>query len=1105
MSNTTIIECIKEKSAVNGKSRWTSKVGGDGIALSRGDTIEVEGAAINSKGIGGDVIEIPDHPVSGIFHDRGYIDINYYITNDGKFTCPMPYYRHDTYGLNAWSGTDGVGIYDKRYGLLKDPNNSKFNSENSRTGEDTAYQSGYFRQGAFTSMYRGNNVATATDPLIYSTNSNDSNFDYFNFMNSGGGDPTIGGAYLDGLKYYIIYQKNEETWNEQPWEFLEYRKTIKIRNGFVYPASIADDFTNGLHDMWDGTNTDQIKPTFMSVPPAPRQDQTTWNAGTEGVGSAQMGQFETGTGSKFYQIFEQQRGATPATDVIYGSIKEQQDFNGASFITLPANPTALKTTGGGWSCRYMAAKNPFRIVAGTNLNTCPTKIGVFGIDDTYCNQVIAGVKLTPNLGGNTITLINLKTNTVSADFYKDYSIEIAGLSDQQNNLVISASTAQNPTDTHIVLTIRNTYLLGATKTKFDNAINTGGIIIRSKKENAVVNLSTIEHATIKDKSVVISNIPFTQSDEDLQTQDSILTGSHKDKLIKYFNIGKKYLGNQAADTHEKIERDTGNWVCDFDLGRSRSAEKTRASANFKLTPYWITNATTPATTLYSKNLTEYVYARYSEEIYEGAHLTQTQINNGWYIDRTIQMEASVEYDPKTYCDTNDIMIVVCKNRNSGGNIFGDHGVIGFVVKDGQNVKSGGEDIPFRNYIGFNPGHTYNGNEVSALINKNRVRNATGYIDAGNGDSSLGSVQKTRWSYYHDGAGFVSGRTAFKDALQFDWNHDAWCNFIQVGSPNVFLNWNGVDNRFQFSTLHYPTKINNEGATGGTPIADAGTPIITINANIKNMVGGTNTTLADFANGTHIEGVYTAQAGIAFRNIGGFTNDTEVSANVGLDGKGAYELTADNYKNSFWERLGFNFYDIQAHTGVGNTYGLFYQNNQNDLSEIKTQALNIYPITTDALLSTPIAASMAAGHGEDIYGLPMFNLDFAKGYNVNPSATSAVLQATNLPKKLTYPYWLLYSNIVGGLDFYSNNNKSNCLGIITRNYTAGDFAYSFDMNRQFVVQNDSVLTEITQEILNPDFTPADIDDYSVILYKVNKQIGQPVPNTYEMPTPTPKKK
>ena len=131
---------------------------------------------------------------------------------------------------------------------------------------------------------------------------------------------------------------------------------------------------------------------------------------------------------------------------------------------------------------------------------------------------------------------------------------------------------------------------------------------------------------------------------------------------------------------------------------------------------------------------------------------------------------------------------------------------------------------------------------------------------------------------------------------------------------------------------------------------------------------------------------------------------------------------------------------------------------------------------------------------------MYNLSSQSGrWNVNASTSTAAIYASNLPQKLVFPFWLIYSDIIGGITFHSSRNgaQSNIIAICNRSYTSGDFAYSFATDYVFTATKDFVITSITTQILNPDLTPANINDRTTIVYKVQKPLKmfqQPPPST-----------
>ena len=1179
MSNTTIIECIKSRSNVNGKTRWTTQIGDGGIVLNPGDIIEIEGAAINSRGIGADVIEIPEEPVNGVFQNKAYIDLGYYITNRGEDCCPLPQFYQTTWGAEAWNGTGAngaspTGKYDQKYGQLADPDaysfyydplagagNSDYIQGHATPSKGDILQSGGFnvvgagadgrRQNQpggdpWTPLHRygnfdgGSGILPATAVAINDINCNR---DFFKFK-KGGKDQNgaliagTGGAGLDGMNYHIIRQATnngrlrELSFNECPWTRLTFRKEISTKSGFKNPSSIAEEITNTLHGAFVNGDTKQLFiPEYANISPK------LMFMNTGGTTPAADGDVScllpgiAGTPGNGKDVVNGHAGAGDNGGKVadLGTIGGQYlnetstQFNGPAYITLPANPYGLKEAdegGGGWSCRYIGARDPDRIIAGTNFTTLPRKVG--HPDVAYFLHKIKGSQISVNnIAGNTITFGSDKNYSVNR--LKNHNLRCGdGNGGEFFVLNILSNTATNANGDTTLVFRNGAYLSAARRTKVQNSLAANGATLTSNKNNIIMNLSAVPAEATKGDSkysVIVSNIPFTQSDAELLEvpfQFSLLGSNTKLAQLKnYFIDGRKYLSNDTARTAEQIAGDNENWYNELDLGRGLSSKPDWQADGNHLPAPWITDQTAGeggATTQYLKQRTVHIYSKYDAAIYEKAHLDEGTATAGYFIDKGIQQYGVVSgvstvnrvaTTAEKISSENDIMIV-CVKRSAPPNLpveeldYYAHGTVGFIVKDKNNAV---EACPRYNYVGFNSSYCYPGNECVALTNSTRVRNAQGATVAINGSNGTGTpAQKARYNYYkkintwgqsgftHDGSNNVVNSVINGDlgVLEYPWF--VWMNYINIGSPEIYMDWDNVNNRFSLQKLHKETVITNEKATGTlatpVPVPDAGSPIIEFNKTITRVLpyGATSQDLPE---------VVSSQAGLCILNVGGYSDSVAGTATQSLDGTGAYELTESNFIGSFWDRLGFSFRDLVGFKGVGantNPYDASIQGNY--AGKIK-QNEQLYPITTNAELTTATQASLNIGGGPlDNLGLPMFGLGYYRGWGAFPSQTGAKILARSLPKKLTYPYWLLYSNIVGNAEFFSGDKKKNCLGIITRNYTAGDFAYAFNMNRQFIVQRNTVLTEITQEILNPDFTPADIDDYSVILYKITRRAGPP---------------
>ena len=76
-------------------------------------------------------------------------------------------------------------------------------------------------------------------------------------------------------------------------------------------------------------------------------------------------------------------------------------------------------------------------------------------------------------------------------------------------------------------------------------------------------------------------------------------------------------------------------------------------------------------------------------------------------------------------------------------------------------------------------------------------------------------------------------------------------------------------------------------------------------------------------------------------------------------------------------------------------------------------------------------------------------------------------------------------------------KDNIIAVCNRAYISGDFAFSFATDYVFTATHNFVITGITTQILNPDLTPADIDEKTSVIYKIQKPIGRRKCQIYQM--------
>jgi stalled ribosome alternative rescue factor ArfA len=115
--------------------------------------------------------------------------------------------------------------------------------------------------------------------------------------------------------------------------------------------------------------------------------------------------------------------------------------------------------------------------------------------------------------------------------------------------------------------------------------------------------------------------------------------------------------------------------------------------------------------------------------------------------------------------------------------------------------------------------------------------------------------------------------------------------------------------------------------------------------------------------------------------------------------------------------------------------------------------------------------------------------------------STAIRASKLPTKLDSSIYLVYSDIAMP-EYQQSNQKLNIVGVIPRNYSAGDYVYSFGDNSfgHIPIKQKRKLTSVRTEIRTPNGDLAPINEKSTIIYKIIKPYQQPQAELIINPVP-----
>ena len=309
------------------------------------------------------------------------------------------------------------------------------------------------------------------------------------------------------------------------------------------------------------------------------------------------------------------------------------------------------------------------------------------------------------------------------------------------------------------------------------------------------------------------------------------------------------------------------------------------------------------------------------------------------------------------------------------------------------------------------------------------------------------------------------------------NKDDYTRSLSIGAPDMNLAFDGTRGRFAFDSMSWANYVGSADSDTAVPTADQ--EVITSNA--QNKIDPERFALLD--NGVTKRNAFTkyAQTGIGIKDISVVLKNGSTTV-IQRDDENDIKK---KYTNSLLDRLGFDYHQIV------DTFGLADVIFSNRTYQIKTPRplpnFFPYPFTTNARFDTTLNQSLSANDND----LPGYDLQNTRNIiNVNISAETDKAYANRPPNKLAYPYWIIQSDIIDGISYTSNEGQpNNIIGVCGRSYTSGNFAFSMNEGYSVIATHEFVVTGIKTRILNPDYSAAEVDLQTSIIYRITSPIQQ----------------
>jgi hypothetical protein len=184
-----IVECNRTRSKINVasipesqdkyKNKWTNNVSTTGIEVDIGDTINLECAAINSKGANEEVIEFIGVNENGVLDNKAELELGFYVNHSGRNTFALPLLNQAAQPNPEGRSTGDLNTFERMLqrdigGFPQNIDNPNGNSlfanvspfANLKTGYKITNEGNYYEAGKY---YMAKPDGTAGGNAAYST------------------------------------------------------------------------------------------------------------------------------------------------------------------------------------------------------------------------------------------------------------------------------------------------------------------------------------------------------------------------------------------------------------------------------------------------------------------------------------------------------------------------------------------------------------------------------------------------------------------------------------------------------------------------------------------------------------------------------------------------------------------------------------------------------------------------------------------------------------------------------------------------------------------------------------------------------------------------
>tara|TARA_R110000822_G_scaffold54679_5_gene139839 strand:+ start:1289 stop:4690 length:3402 start_codon:yes stop_codon:yes gene_type:complete len=326
------------------------------------------------------------------------------------------------------------------------------------------------------------------------------------------------------------------------------------------------------------------------------------------------------------------------------------------------------------------------------------------------------------------------------------------------------------------------------------------------------------------------------------------------------------------------------------------------------------------------------------------------------------------------------------------------------------------------------------------------------------------------------------------------------NTIYLGANDPLMTFSSGQSRFQITRLHTPEKVGNlANAESSNPGSNA--IVYKINKRLNN--DNWTREMSPYDQQDFFAEVGNGESGAGGKQVRAVSvlNDNlqpfsicDTMCGITIED---YGVTEELWNKSLWGLMGF-------------TYSQFHNEETNRNQRIFDKGLTTSTPTTNA----QVTSADALGFPRNAFGVPFIGSlsgNIARQVRMLPktpsnypvtsilgmfdrptivqNCSSVSITAQNLPKKMISPVYLIKSDLIDS-GFIGGNESSTSLpvmSVVPKNSGYGDF-YNGQSGETFTITHPRTITSIQTQICDADGSLSRVDDASLVVYKVEKEMA-----------------